>query len=345
MRRVRMGDGGVRLALPSKGELESGTFEFLNRCGMRVSKTNPRQYLAKMPAFPEIEVLFQRPTDIFTKVRDGDVSLGITGFDVVAEGRSDRDEVIVLYESLGYGGCDLVLAVPEGWLDVNMVSDLADLALSRRDQGRQLRIATKYPSLVRDFLYEKGINYFTLVESQGAMEAAPTIGYADLIADLTATGTTLRENRLKQLDDGTILHSEACLIGHRDTLLRDAGVRTVAHLLLELIEAHQRGRRYHAVLANVACSEPAQVAARIARHPAIAGLRGPSIAPICDANGDCIAVTVSVVAREDQMREVVRQFRDIGSLDIIVSPVNYIFTESCQAFDEVLDRLGWQPDL
>ena len=333
-------EGAVRLALPSKGELETPTLNFLDKCGMRVSKTNPRQYLGRMSTFPELEVIFQRPPDIFTKVRDGGATLGVTGYDVVAEGQSDGDEVVILYDRLGYGGCELVLAVPEGWLDVNCVADLADLALHFRDQGRPMRVATKYPNLVRDFLYGQGINHFALVESQGAMEAAPAVGYADLIADITATGTTLRENRHKQLDDGTILRSEACLIGNRAALTHSAVMLDATRLMLELIEAHQRGRRYQAVLANVACSEPARLAAVMRRYPAIAGLRGPAIAPIYDANGDCVALTVSVVVREDQMREVIQQFREIGSMEIILSPVDYIFMQTSRTFDDLLARLG-----
>ncbi|MGQ9667396.1 MAG: ATP phosphoribosyltransferase, partial [Anaerolineae bacterium] len=321
----------VRLALPSKGQLEEPALAFLERCGMRVSKTNPRQYLARMPAFPQVEVLFQRPADIFAKVRDGDVGLGITGFDVVAEGRSDGDEVLVLYENLGYGGCDLVLAVPEGWLDINCLADLADLALEWWEQGRPLRIATKYPNLVREFLYRKDVHHFTLVEASGAIEAAPAIGYADLIADITATGTTLRENRLKQLDDGTILHSEACFIGNRSTLAQGGPALSVAERMLELIEAHQRGRRYRSVLANIPCNDPAALARQMLRRPAIAGLRGPSFLPIYDANGDCMAVTVSIVVQEEHLHQAIQEFREIGSTDVIVSPVEYIFGAASEA--------------
>ena len=330
----------LRLALPSKGQLEESTLAFLARCGMRVSKTNPRQYMARMPAFPAVEVLFQRPTDILAKVRSGDVSIGVTGYDIVAEGSADGDDIVVLYQGLGYGACDLVLAVPDGWLDVNCTADLADLALSMREEGRRLRIATKYPNQVRDFLYGRGISQFSLVEAQGAMEAAPRIGYADMIADITATGTTLRENRLKQLDDGTILHSEACLIGNRSALLNRAAVLDLARDMLELIEAYERGRRYQSVLANINCAEPAQLMVEIARRPIICGLRGPAIAPIYDANGDCSALTVSVVVREDQMNEALEEFRAIGSTEVIVSPVTYIFGRSSSAFESLLETLG-----
>jgi ATP phosphoribosyltransferase len=330
----------LRVALPSKGQLEESTLSFLARCGMRVSKTNPRQYMARMPAFPAVEVLFQRPTDIFAKVRDGDVSIGVTGYDIVAEGRTDGDEIVVLYQDLGYGGCDLVLATPEGWLDVNCTAELADLALSMRESGRRLRVATKYPSLVREFLHRKGITQFSLVEAQGAMEAAPRIGYADMIADITATGTTLRENRLKQLDDGAILHSEACLIGNRADLLGRDDVLLLARQMLERIEAYERGQRYQSVLANIDCAEPAQLMIEIARHPVIAGLRGPAIAPIYDVNGDCSALTISVVVREDQMNEALEKFRQIGSTEVIVSPVTYIFRQTSSAFETLLEALG-----
>lgn len=330
----------VRLALPSKGQLEAPTFAFLERCGLPVSKTNPRQYVARMPAFPEVEVLFQRPADIFAKVRDGDVALGITGYDVVAEGQSDGDDVLLLLERLGYGGCDLVLAVPEGWLDVNTMGDLADLALEWWDAGRPLRVATKYPNLVRAFLYRKDVHHFTLVEAAGAIEAAPAIGYAHLIADITATGTTLRENRLKQLDDGTILHSEACLIANRALLQQEAGAVHVAEGMLEVIEAHQRGRGFRLVLANIDSKDPAALTRRIHARPAVRGLRGPSIIPIYDANGDLVALTVNVVVPEHNLAEVVREFRALGSTDVIVSPVDYIFGGVAEAVERLRRALG-----
>ena len=108
------------------------------------------------------------------------------------------------------------------------------------------------------------------------MEAAPRIGYADMIADITATGTTLRENRLKQLDDGTLLHSEACLIGNRAHLLGRDNVLELGRQMLELIEAYERGQRYQSVRANIECAEPAQLMMEIARHPIISGSAGAS---------------------------------------------------------------------
>ena len=162
-----------------------------------MSRPNSRQYTATIPSLPGIEVLFQRTADITQKVEEASAELGITGLDRLLEYRSDKERAVAIIGDLGYGGCDFVLAVPNAWLDVTSLDDLSDLALEFHEKGNQLRIATKYPKLLRQHLFDRGINYFTVVPASGTLEAAPVAGYADLIADLTATGTTLRENRLK----------------------------------------------------------------------------------------------------------------------------------------------------
>src|SRR5436305_14697484 len=136
---------------------------------------NPRQYRARMSCVPTgtAEVVFQRATDIFEEVNAGTVDLGITGYDIVAEHRSEEDEVLVVYGELGFRRCALVIAVPEGWVDVSSVSDLAEVAVELRSAGRELRVATKYANLARQFLYDRGIAYFSLAEVSGAIEAAP----------------------------------------------------------------------------------------------------------------------------------------------------------------------------
>src|ERR671926_849768 len=213
---------GLRLALPSKG-WEDDTLRFLGQCGLRVDRSNPRQYRARMRGLPTgpAEVVFQRAPDIFEEVNAGSVDLGITGYDIVAEHRSEEDEIIVVHGELGFRRCALVLAVPEGWVDVTSVSDLAEVATELRSNGRELRVATKYANLTRQFLFDRGITYFTLVEVSGAIEAAPALETADVICDITSSGVTLRENRLKTIAGGTVLDSQACLIGNRRLLVRE----------------------------------------------------------------------------------------------------------------------------
>ena len=110
----------------------------------------------------------------------------------------------VIIEDLGFGEAKLVLACPNSWLDVSYLSDLSDVAIQLRNKGMDLRIATKYPKLVRDFLKQAGVNYFILVSASGGFEAAPILGYADMIADITVTGTTIRHNDIKIIKDWNV---------------------------------------------------------------------------------------------------------------------------------------------
>src|SRR5215468_3158002 len=146
-------DDRVTLSLPSKGAIAEPTLDFLKSCDLRVVQTNPRQYTATVPALPCLDVLFQRVTDIVYKVAEGTVDMGITGLDVVQEIAGNLDDVILLHGNLRYGYCQLVLAVPEAWIDVDTIADVVDVALDFREhKHRNIRVATKFPSLARQFL-------------------------------------------------------------------------------------------------------------------------------------------------------------------------------------------------
>ena len=234
------GKVALRLVLPSDGALHEPTLSFMQACGLAVLRPSARRYTAHIPALPGMEVLFQRTADVTQRVEEGSAELGITGLDRYLEFRSDERRVVSLINDLGYGRCDLVLAVPESWLDITSVDDLADLALEFYQEGKQLRIATKYRRLLRRHLFDRDINLFTLVPVSGTVEAAPGAGYADLIADLRDTGSTLRENRLKTLEGGTILAAQACLIGSPPLLAEAGEGRHLARALMEMMEAHLR---------------------------------------------------------------------------------------------------------
>src|SRR5215207_1927914 len=142
----------VTLALPSKGAIAEPTINFLRDCGMRVDKPNPRQYTGTIPAIPDVDVLFQRVTDVVYKVSDGTAQLGITGLDVVRE--HPHDDLTVIHEDLRYGYCKLLVAVPEAWVDVESMTDLVDVALDFREYShRNLRVATTYTNLARQYLH------------------------------------------------------------------------------------------------------------------------------------------------------------------------------------------------
>src|SRR5512138_1288498 len=263
----------LRISLPSKGRLAEDALEFLSACGLKVYKPNPRQYEARIPALPELHVLFQRPADIVVSVRDGSVDFGITGMDVIEERRGDNGSVLVLHDSLGFGYCALNLAVPETWEDVQ---DVEGLRARAAGLGRPLRIATKYPCLTGRFLDARGITY-TLISAEGTLETAPAIGYADMISDLVSSGQTMRDNRLKPVPDGLVQPSQAAMIANKQALKENPLALKVARQLLEFFEAHLRAADNLAIFANIRGTSPEAIAESIFRQPVIAGLQGPTV--------------------------------------------------------------------
>ena len=327
----------MRIALPSDGELYDSTIAFMRACGLTVSRPNSRRYTGTVPAIPMVEVLFQRTADVTQKVEEGSAELGVTGLDRVLEYRNDEALAAVLIEDLGYGRCEFVMAVPDSWMDVASLSDLADLALEFRQEGEQLRIATKYPRLLRGYLYERGINYFTLVPASGAMEAAPAAGYADLIADLTATGVTLRENQLKQLDEGTILASQACLIANPVLLSVSSEALALARSIVELMEGHLRAEPYYRLTANVRAASAEEVSSTVLARPDLAGLRGPTVARVYNIE-EQDWFNVSLLIKKGQLLEAVDHLRDCGATDVAASQLSYLFDGHSEAYENLFGR-------
>ena len=327
----------MRIALPSDGELYDSTIAFMRACGLPVSRPNSRRYTGTVPTIPGVEVLFQRTADVTQKVEEGSAELGVTGLDRVFEYRNDEARAAVLIEDLEYGRCEFVMAVPDSWMDVTSLSDLADLALEFRQEGKQLRIATKYPRLLRGYLYERGINYFTLVPASGAMEAAPAAGYADLIADLTASGVTLRENQLKQLDEGTILASQACLIANPVLLSVSREALALARAIVELMEGHLRAEPYYRLTANVRSASAEEVSSRVLGRPDLAGLRGPTVARVYNIE-EQDWFNVSLLIKKSQLLEAVDHLRNCGAIDVAASQLSYLFDGHSEAYENLFGR-------
>jgi ATP phosphoribosyltransferase len=290
------------------------------------------------------EVVFQRASDIFDEVNGGSVDLGITGYDIVAEHRAEEDDIVVVHAELGFRRCALVIAVPEGWVDVTSVSDLAEVAVELRSAGRELRVATKYPNLTRQFLYDRGMTYFDLVEVSGAIEAAPALETADIICDLTSSGVTLRENRLKTISGGVVVESQACLIGNRRTLLTDTHRLEATRGLLELMEAFLRSRQQISITANIRGESAETVARQVLSNGAVAGLRGPTVARVFPKDspdglsGEWFAVTV--VIGEDVLLPAVESLRRAGASEISATQVRYVFEQRSWTFEALKRQLG-----
>jgi ATP phosphoribosyltransferase len=318
------------------------TLQFLEGCGLKVSRPNPRQYTARIRSLPQAEVWLHRPADIVQKVVSGDIDLGITGLDYVREYAGDEPNLLVAEDNLGFARADLVIAVPDAWVDVQTWADVADLAADFAAAGRQLRIATKYPNLVRAFCYNSGVNVFTLVDSQGATEAAPALGYADLIADITETGTTLRENRLKIVAGTTILTSQACLVVGRRALLTDPAKLRAVQTVLELVEARRRARGYAQMIANVPGVSALQVAEQVTQSPDLRGLQGPTVAPVYPQGAPSGEgwFAVSLIISADRILPAVDHLRSLGGTGVVVLPVQYAFGEQSGSFQRLLAALN-----
>jgi ATP phosphoribosyltransferase len=330
----------VMLALPSKGAIAEPTVNFLSDCGLRVEKPNPRQYTGSVPSLPQVDVLFQRVIDVVYKVTDGTAQLGITGLDVVRE--YAHDDLIVIHDDLRYGYCKLLAAVPEAWVDVETMIDLTEVALDFREyKRRNLRVATTYPHQTRQFLHGQGIHHFTLVNAEGAIEAAPTIGYADIIVDLVQTGTTLRENHLKPLPDGVIVESQACLVGNRTALKSDPALLRTTQVMLEHIDAALQGRGYSQVTVNIRGESAEEISRKVAANPLTRGLQGPTIAPIYGTENSAGAhwFTITIIVANKALLQSIQLLRALGGTQSTVVPVRYVFLEQSPTFAKLCETL------
>jgi ATP phosphoribosyltransferase len=212
-----MADAKLSIAVPSKGRLKDQAAELFARAGIALRKSgHERFYYGALEGLDGVEVVYLSAAEIVHQLKSGRVQLGITGEDLIRETLADVDGSVEFVAPLGFGRADVVVAVPDCWIDVVRMADLEDVAAQfARAHGRRLRVATKYMNLTRRFFAANGVAGYRIVESVGATEATPAAGAAELIVDITTTGTTLRANHLKVLEDGLILKSQAHLFGSR----------------------------------------------------------------------------------------------------------------------------------
>ena len=200
----------MTLGVPSKGRLMEKTFQWFAARGIEMRRTgSERDYGAEIAGMP-VALRLMSAGEIPRELASGQIHMGVTGSDLVRERIPAWDQAVEVVTKMGFGHADLIIAVPAWWVDVTSLDDLDAVAADfRATHGHRLRIATKYHRLVRDFLREKGVADYRLVDSQGATEGTVAHGTAEAIADITSTGETLRANHLKILSDGEILKSEA----------------------------------------------------------------------------------------------------------------------------------------
>jgi ATP phosphoribosyltransferase len=210
-------NGSLALALPSKGRLMEATQLLFARSGLRVERAGAsRGYRGTLVGIDGIAVMFLSAGEIVAALQEGAADLGVTGEDLLREADALHEGPLDILLRLGFGQADVAVAIPECWFDVAAMADLDEISGEfYARHGRRLRVATKYLALTRRFFAEKGVTGYRIVESSGATEGAPAMGSAEIIVDITTTGSTLKANHLKVLDDGIILKSEAVLAARR----------------------------------------------------------------------------------------------------------------------------------
>jgi len=236
------------LAVPSKGRLQENVEAFFARSGLELVKPRgARDYRGAIAGFDGVEIAYLSAAEITSQLGQGAVHLGVTGEDLVREMIPDADGKVVLLEALGFGGANVVVAVPQAWIDVRGMADLDDVATAfHMRNDRKMRVATKYVNLTRGFFAEHGIVDYRIVESLGATEGAPAAGSAELIVDITTTGATLAANGLKVIEDGVILRSQANLVASRQANW-DEAAREAARVIFDRIAAQARAKEFREV--------------------------------------------------------------------------------------------------
>jgi ATP phosphoribosyltransferase len=202
------------IGVPSKGRLKEKTLEVFERADLAITLSeDERNYRGRIEKMPGAEIAFLSASEIARELSIGNIHAGVTGEDLVRENIAHWSDKVELAAKLGFGHADVVVGVPEAWIDVETMADLDDVASGfRQHHGRRLRIATKYWRLTQSFFADHGIAVYRIIESLGATEGAPAAGQADVIVDITSTGSTLTANQLKIPSDGIVLKSQANLV-------------------------------------------------------------------------------------------------------------------------------------
>lgn len=334
-------NGNLVIAIPSKGRLQEQTLAFFERAGLVIRQARgSRDYFGTIAGLDSVEVQFRSASEIAREVGAGNVHLAITGTDLLHETLGPAHSEIEpgetlddfapapahLITRLGFGHANLVIAVPQAWLDVVSMADLADVAARfRLKHHRPMRVATKYVALTRRFLTGHGVYDYLIVESPGATEGAPAAGTAELIVDITSTGRTLADNGLKIIDDATIMRSQAALVASLAATWGDEQ-KAAARAILTRIAADAEARATLRVEADVTAATG--IVGELTERFGVS-------APFPSAEGRVILLTPA-----GRVHDLSTYLLSQGAKTITVSRMDYVFKAENPLYDALAARLG-----
>ena len=316
------------LAVPSKGRLQENAAKFFARAGLNVVQgRGARDYRGALAELPGVEIAFLSASEIVQQLTSGAAHMGVTGEDLVREQVADAEARMEMLTPLGFGHANVIVAVPQAWIDVRTMADLEDVAAAfHARRGARMRVATKYVNLTRKFFAERGVTDYRIFESLGATEGAPAAGGAELIVDITTTGATLRANALKVLDDGVMLRSEANLVA---SIKADWNDTTKAHArtILARIAAEEEARTSRQVRALVPDPEAiAKEAAQTFDARPMFGIQNSGPMTLICPHDKSAALADWLISR--------------GADHVSVSALDYIFSARNTLYDRLARRIG-----
>ena len=224
----------IKIGLPSKGRLKEDSLKIFRKNKLSVKDTN-RNYLSEIKNFSSNEIIFSHAREIIERLSDNSLDIGISGYDLLKESLPGVQKNIQINSRLNFGFANLVVAVPDAWIDVQTVADLEEISFELKDRNTgKLRVASKYPNLTNDFLQSKGLTQYKIVNSLGSTEIYPFTNQSEIITDITSSGATLEANNLRVLKDGNILESSACILVSKKSLKDRYKRKIIASLLKKL---------------------------------------------------------------------------------------------------------------
>ncbi|MCC6948079.1 MAG: ATP phosphoribosyltransferase [Bradyrhizobiaceae bacterium] len=317
------------IGVPSKGRLQENAHAFFARAGITlVQPRGGRDYRGTIPELPGVEVVYLSASEITSQLAQGAIQFGVTGEDLVREVIPDADKRVILIDGLGFGFANVVVAVPQAWIDVRTMHDLDDVATAfHAKHDRRMRVATKYVNLTRTFFARHGIGDYRIVESLGATEGAPATGSAELIVDITTTGATLAANGLKVLDDGIMLRSQANLVA---SLAAHWGKEELAaaRALLDRVAAERRARTMREVRTRFKAADAELVAEAKGRFGVQAPLGGPTSSGM-----------LTLLCPPDRVHELAVFLREAGAETVMVASPEFVFARENALYEALVRRL------
>jgi len=328
-----MSNAPLILAVPSKGRLQENAEAFFARAGLQLVKPRgARDYRGAITGVDGVEIAYLSATEITQQLGQGMVHLGITGEDLVREMIPRSAQRIVMVTGLGFGFANVVVAVPQAWIDVRNMADLDDVATAfRLKRERKMRLATKYANLTRGFFAEHGVVDYRIVESTGATEGAPAAGTAEMIVDITTSGATLAANGLKVVDDGIILRSQANLVAARAAAW-GAAQRETARLILDRIAAQKRASSFCEVRTRFAGLNETMLAAAKEKFSVASPFGGPTSSGMLTLH--CPPENVHALA--GFLRDNGAEAVSVGALDYVYTRDNALYAKLAAELDAPL---------